>query len=58
VTVKFIMNVYHDLTQTLVPPDVWGAFRALGPESAMRRELYRLLFDEEKLRGSAGFQEL
>jgi hypothetical protein len=28
-TIKFIMKVYHDFTQTMVPPNVLGAFGSL-----------------------------
>jgi hypothetical protein len=38
--------------------NVWGAFRALELEFDRRREPYDLLFDEEKLRESPGFEEL
>jgi hypothetical protein len=51
-TVKAIMKVYHDFTQTMARPNVWGIFRALGFEFEFdpRREPYELLFDEVKLR--------
>jgi hypothetical protein len=52
------MKVYHDYRQTMVPSNVWGAFHALGLDFDTRRELSRLLFDEEKLRGRVGLQEL
>jgi hypothetical protein len=39
-------------------PNVWGTFRALGFEFDTSREPYELLFDEVKLRESAGFEEL
>jgi hypothetical protein len=57
-TVKFIMKVYHDFRRTMARPNVWGTSRALGLEFDTMRESYRLLFDKEKLRRSAGFQEL
>jgi hypothetical protein len=57
-TVKFIMKVYHDFRQTMVPSNVWGTFPALGFDFDTRREPSQLLFDEGKLRGSGGFQEL
>jgi hypothetical protein len=57
-TVRFIMKVYHDFGQTMIGPDIWRAFRALGLEFDVRSVSYRLLFDEMKLRESAGFQEL
>jgi hypothetical protein len=57
-TVELILKVIHDFTQIKVPSNVWGAFQALGLEFDMRREPYRLFFDEVKLRGSAGLQAL
>jgi hypothetical protein len=57
-TVKFLMNVYHDFKQTMVPSNLRGAFHALGLDYDISREPSRLLFNEEKLRGSRGFQEL
>jgi hypothetical protein len=36
----------------------WGVFQALGLEFDKRREPYELLFDEAKLRESAGVEEL
>jgi hypothetical protein len=44
------------ITQTIARPDVWGTFRALGFEINTRREPFRLLFDEGKLRGNVRFQ--
>jgi hypothetical protein len=55
---KVIVKVYHDFTHTMVLPNVWGTFCALGFEFDTRREPYELLFDEPKLRESAGFEEL
>jgi hypothetical protein len=37
---------------------VWRTFRALGFEFETRRDPYELLFDEVKLRESAGFEDL
>jgi hypothetical protein len=31
-TVKFIMRVYHNFKRTMVEPNIWGAFRAIGFE--------------------------
>jgi hypothetical protein len=56
-TVKVIMKVYHNFTQAMVPSNVGEAFHALGLDYYTRREPSQLLFDEEKLGGSAGFQE-
>jgi hypothetical protein len=57
-TAKVTTKVYHDFTQTMARPNVWGAFCALSLEFHTRRELYELLFDEVKLREGAGFDEL
>jgi hypothetical protein len=54
--IRLILKVYHDFRQTMVPSNIWGTFRALGVDFDMRREPSRLLFDEEKLRGRAGFR--
>jgi hypothetical protein len=51
---KFLMNVYHHFKQTIVEPNTWGAFQAIEFEFDTRSETYRLLFNEEKLRQSAG----
>jgi hypothetical protein len=42
----------------MMQPNLEGGFRAFGLEFDTRRGPYRLLFDEGKLRGSAGFREL
>jgi hypothetical protein len=52
------MKVYHDFKQTMVEPKIWEAFQALTFEFDTTSELYRLLFNKEKLRESTGFQEL
>jgi hypothetical protein len=59
-TVKVIAKVYHDFTQTMARPNIWGTFRALALEFEFdaRREPYDLSFDEVTLRESAGFEEL
>jgi hypothetical protein len=59
-TVRFVVKGDHDFKQTMVEPDRWGAFEALEFEFEFdaTREPYRLLFNEEKLRESAGFREL
>jgi hypothetical protein len=56
-TIKFIIKVYLDFRQTMVPPNVWGAFQALGLDSDTRNERYWLLFNEKKPRESACFRE-
>jgi hypothetical protein len=57
-TVKFIMKVYRDFKETMVEPNIWAAFQAIGFEYDTAAEPYRLLFNGEKLRESKGFQEL
>jgi hypothetical protein len=59
-TAEVVKKGYHDFKQTMVEPNIWGAFQALGFEFGFDRtsEPYRLLFDEETLRESAGFREL
>jgi hypothetical protein len=59
-TVEFIMKVYHDFKQIMVESHIWEAFQALGFESEFdtTSELYRLLFNEAKLREISGFREL
>jgi hypothetical protein len=36
--VEFITNFYHDFKRAMVPPNVWGAFDALGLDFDTRRE--------------------
>jgi hypothetical protein len=48
-TLKVILKVYHDFKHTMVPPNVCGAFRALGLEFDTRRGPSGLLLDEVKL---------
>jgi hypothetical protein len=59
-TVKFIMKVDRDFKQTMVEPNIWGAFRAIGFEFEFdtKAEPHRLLFNEEKVRESVGSREL
>jgi hypothetical protein len=57
-SVKFIVTVYHNFKQTMVEPNRWGAFWAIGFEFDTEAGLYQLLFNEEKLRQSEGFREL
>jgi hypothetical protein len=57
-TLKCIMKVYRDFKKTMVEPNIWAAFQAIGFQYDMAAEPYRLLFNEEKLRESKGFQEL
>jgi hypothetical protein len=57
-TVNVISKVYHNFTQTMLRPNVWGTFRALWFEFDTKREPYQLLFNEVKLREIANFEEL
>jgi hypothetical protein len=57
-TVNYIMKVYRDFRQTMVEPNIWRAFRAIGFEFDTEAEPYRLLFKEKKLRQSESFREL
>jgi hypothetical protein len=57
-SVNVITKVYHDFTQTMTRPNVWGTFCVLGFEFDTRREPYELLFDKVKLRERAGFEEV
>jgi hypothetical protein len=57
-TIKFIMKVYHDFTQTMVQPNIWGAFQELGLDFDTRSWPDQLLFNEEKRRDGAAFREV
>jgi hypothetical protein len=54
-TVKVIIKPYHDFKQTMVEPNRWRVFQALGFEFDIRNEAYRLFFNKEKLRESEDF---
>jgi hypothetical protein len=56
--IELIMQVDNHFREPKVPLNVWRAFQALGLDFATRREPYRLLFDGDKPRGSAGVPEL
>jgi hypothetical protein len=51
----FLIRVYHDLKQTMIEVNIWGAFAAIGFSYDIMETPYRLLFDEQKLRQSRGF---
>jgi hypothetical protein len=59
-TVKFTMKVDHEFKQTMAEPNIWGALQALGFEFEFdtTSDAYRLSFNEERPRESAGFREL
>jgi hypothetical protein len=59
-TAEFIMKAYHNYKQRMVKPILCGAFQALAFEFEFdtTSQPYQLLFNEEKLRESAGFREL
>jgi sporulation-control protein spo0M len=54
------MKVYHNVKQTMVESNIWGAFQVLGFEFEFDTTSgpYRLLFDEEKLSERARLREL
>jgi hypothetical protein len=54
----FLIRVDHDFKQTMIEVNIWGAFAAIGFSYDITKTLYRLLFDEEKLRQSRGLVEL
>jgi hypothetical protein len=51
-TVNVTRKGSHDFRETMVEPNIWEAFRAIGFEFEFDTEAepYRLLFNEEKLR--------
>jgi hypothetical protein len=57
-TVTFIMKVYRDFKKTILEANIRAAFQAIALEYNRVAAPYRLLFNEEKLRESKGFQEL
>jgi hypothetical protein len=57
-TVNFIRNAFHALKQTFVLDNVGSAFNLLGLEFNITQIPYPLLFREDKLRRSQGFQEI
>jgi hypothetical protein len=56
--VNFIRKAFHTLKQPFVPENVRSAFKLPGLEFTMTQILYTLLFREDKLRRSRGFQEI
>jgi hypothetical protein len=54
----FIRNVFHALKQTFVPDNIRSAFKLLGLELNITQTPYTLLFREDKLCRSPGFQEI
>jgi hypothetical protein len=57
-TVNFIRNAFHALNQTFVPDNVRSAFKLLGLEFNVTQTPCTLLFREDELRRSQGFQEI
>jgi hypothetical protein len=55
-TAESIMMGYSEFGQTMIMSNIRRAFQALGFEYDQRTEPYRLLFNEKKLRESAGFR--
>jgi hypothetical protein len=56
-TIDFLLNIYRTFKQTMIEPNIWGAFHETGFEFHTRTEAYRLVFHEEKLRKTPAFQE-
>jgi hypothetical protein len=57
-TVNFIQNAFHALKQTFVPDNIRSAFKLLELEFNITQTPYSLLFREDKLHRSQGFQEI
>jgi hypothetical protein len=57
-TVNFIWNAFHALKEIFVPDNIRTTFKLLGLESNITQTPYTLLFREDKLRRSQGFQEV
>jgi hypothetical protein len=57
-TVNFIRKAFHALKQRFVPENVRSAFKMLGLEFNITQTPYTLLFREDKLRRSRGFEEI
>jgi hypothetical protein len=55
-TGNFIQSTFHALKQTFVPDNVKSAFKLVGLEFNIAQTPYALLFREDKLRRSQGFQ--
>lgn len=55
---EFIQRIFHLMKQTLVEDNVRSAFMQIGLQYEIERCPYVLLFDEQKLRQSAGFTSL
>jgi hypothetical protein len=55
VPVGFIRKIYHDFRQTIVDPKISRVFQAPAVEFDAEIELCGLLFNEEKVKQSAGF---
>jgi hypothetical protein len=56
--IGFLLNIYRTFKQTMIEPNIWGAFHWAGFEFDTRAEPYRLVFHEEKLRKTRAFQEI
>jgi hypothetical protein len=57
-TVNLIRNAFHSLKHTFVPDNTRSAFKLLGLECSVTQTPYILLFRENKVRRSQGFQEI
>ena len=57
-TADFLFRTYRTFKQTMIEPNIWGAFQEAGFDFDVSNEPYRLQFDEEKLRRTPAFQEI
>jgi hypothetical protein len=57
-TAGFLLRIYRTFKQTMIEPNIWGAFHECGLEFDTSVEPYRLRLNEEKLRNSEGFREI
>jgi hypothetical protein len=56
-TVAFILKLYYNFKQAMVKFNIWEAFSPIGFTHDITKDLYGLLFDEEKFRQSRSFVE-
>jgi hypothetical protein len=58
IMMNFIRNTFHASKQSFIPDNIRSAFKLLGPEFNITQTPSKLLFREDKLRRSLGFQEI
>jgi hypothetical protein len=57
-TLDFLLNSYRTFKQTIIEPNICGAFHEAAFEFDTRTEPYRLVFHGEKPRKTPAFQEI